>query len=141
MSRAGEFATARRGGLTEVEIREIEAHRLKDRPTPWNALARRYGRCEADLRAVFDPPVALPVAIPPKIVPPQAAAPVVRNKTGRKVTFWSDARVALLVQHYIYGDATAAQMATILGTTRGAITSKASAFGGKSADSPLRRAA
>lgn len=52
----GEFATARRGGLTPAEIREIEAHRAKDRPTPWRALARRYGRPEADIKALFIKP-------------------------------------------------------------------------------------
>lgn len=52
---AGLFATSRKGGLTTVEIKEIEAHRAKDRPTPWSALAKRYGRCEADLRAFFAP--------------------------------------------------------------------------------------
>lgn len=52
---SGAFATSRRGGLTATEIREIEAHRAKERPTPWSALARRYGRCEADIRALFAP--------------------------------------------------------------------------------------
>lgn len=50
---AGQFATSRRGGLTSAEIREIEAHRSKERPTPWSALAKRYGRCEADLRSAM----------------------------------------------------------------------------------------
>lgn len=53
---SGDFATSRRGGLTATEIHEIEAHRAKERPTPWSALARRYGRCEADIRALFAPP-------------------------------------------------------------------------------------
>lgn len=51
----GAFATAQRGGLTQAEINEIQAHRNRDRPTPWSALAKRYGRCEADIRALFDP--------------------------------------------------------------------------------------
>lgn len=54
---AGLFATSRKGALSAAEIREIEAHRAKPRPTPWSALARRYGRCEADIRAYFIPPV------------------------------------------------------------------------------------
>lgn len=53
---SGRFATTRRGGLTAPEIREIEAHRAKERPTPWSALAKRYGRCETDLRAAFAQP-------------------------------------------------------------------------------------
>lgn len=48
---AGSFATCRRGGLTGEEIREIEAHRSKDRPTPWQALAARYGRPVEDIKA------------------------------------------------------------------------------------------
>ena len=64
---AGLFATARKGGLTNEEIHEIEAHRAKARPTPWSALAKRYGRCEADLRAYFAP----------KQAPAPAPAPVV----------------------------------------------------------------
>lgn len=52
---AGLFATSRKGGLSAIEVREIEAHRSKLRPTPWSALARQYGRCEADLRAHFIP--------------------------------------------------------------------------------------
>lgn len=52
---SGLFATARKGGLSPAEVREIEAHRAKARPTPWSALARQYGRCEADLRAHFIP--------------------------------------------------------------------------------------
>lgn len=56
MISAGTFATARRGGLTAAEIREIEAHRARERPTPWQALARRYGRSEADIKALFIKP-------------------------------------------------------------------------------------
>ena len=52
--RGGEFATSQRGGLTQAEIREIEVHRQRERPTPWSALAKRYARCEADIRALFD---------------------------------------------------------------------------------------
>lgn len=50
---AGAYATSRRGALTSLEIHEIEALRARDRPVPFNALARRYGRCEADIRALF----------------------------------------------------------------------------------------
>ncbi len=59
---AGVFATCRRGGLTHEEIREIEAHRAKDRPTPWQALAIRYGRSEIEIRALFQTKPANDVA-------------------------------------------------------------------------------
>lgn len=52
---AGLFATARKGALTSAEVHEIAAHRARARPTPWSALARQYGRCEADIRAHFIP--------------------------------------------------------------------------------------
>ena len=52
---AVDFSPRRRGGLTGEEIREIEAHRAKERPTPWRVLAERFGRCEADLLAMFQP--------------------------------------------------------------------------------------
>lgn len=79
----GDFATSRRGGLTQAEIREIEAHRAKDRPTPWAALARRYGRCEADIRALY--------------AEPEAPAPVVEKRTNFP---WTDAQVGYLVARY-----------------------------------------
>lgn len=73
---AGLFATSRRGGLSNEEIREIEAHRAKDRPTPWPALAKRYGRCEADLRAYFAPKPA--PAPPPAVTAGDALASALR---------------------------------------------------------------
>lgn len=51
----GTFSTSRRGGLSPAEIREIEAHRSKERPTPWQALASMYGRTVADIQALFQP--------------------------------------------------------------------------------------
>lgn len=53
-SHAGSFATGRRRGLTGEELREIEAHRARERPTSWQNLALRYGRCEADLRDLYE---------------------------------------------------------------------------------------
>jgi hypothetical protein len=50
------FATSRRGGLTADEVHEIQAHRHRDRPTPWQALAARYGRPVATIQAVFYAP-------------------------------------------------------------------------------------
>lgn len=51
---AGSFATARRGGLTNEEIRQIEAHRARERPTPWQALSKRYAVSEISLRQLLD---------------------------------------------------------------------------------------
>ena len=50
------FATSRRGGLTPDEIHQIEAHRNRDRPTPWQALAARFGRPVATIQAVISAP-------------------------------------------------------------------------------------
>jgi len=50
------FATSRRGGLTTDEIHEIEAHRNRERPTPWQALSARFGRPVADIQAVIYAP-------------------------------------------------------------------------------------
>lgn len=50
------FATSRRGGLTPDEIHQIEAHRNRERPTPWQALAARFGRPVADIQAVITSP-------------------------------------------------------------------------------------
>jgi len=50
------FATTRRGGLTTEEIRQIEAHRNRERPTPWQALSARFGRPVADIQAVICSP-------------------------------------------------------------------------------------
>jgi hypothetical protein len=50
------FATTRRGGLTPDEIHQIEAHRNRERPTPWQALAARFGRPVADIQAVMSAP-------------------------------------------------------------------------------------
>ena len=50
------FATTRRGGLSPEEIHQIEAHRNRERPTPWQALAARFGRPVADIQAVITSP-------------------------------------------------------------------------------------
>lgn len=41
--------------LGHEEMRQIEAHRSKDRPTPWAHLADRYGVNEIDLRQMYQP--------------------------------------------------------------------------------------
>jgi len=42
--------------LTAEDMRQIEAHRAKERPTPWAHLALRFGVNEIDLRNLFAPP-------------------------------------------------------------------------------------
>lgn len=58
--------------LGAEEMRQIEAHRSKERPTPWAHLALRYNVNEVDLRRLFEPkndntappPHPVPVARP-----------------------------------------------------------------------------
>lgn len=63
--------------LGSEQMREIEAHRSKDRPTPWPHLAARYGVNEIDLRRLFDPAnddaPARPTAVAPLSKEEQAA--------------------------------------------------------------------
>lgn len=56
--------------LSHEDMRQIEAHRAKERPTPWAHLARRYAVNEIDLRQLFEGANdnALPVATPPQDV-------------------------------------------------------------------------
>lgn len=54
MSSVGSFSTARRGGLPMEIVRQIEAHRAKERPTPRQALAKRYAVAEVTLRQMFE---------------------------------------------------------------------------------------
>ena len=56
-STAGDYCGRAVHGVSSLgyhELREIEAHRAKDRPTPWPHLAARYGVNETDLRALFE---------------------------------------------------------------------------------------
>lgn len=55
ISGTGSFASARKGGLTGDEIRQIEALRSGPRPVPWQAIAARYGRCMEDIQRAFQP--------------------------------------------------------------------------------------
>jgi len=86
----GAFATSKRGGFTSEEIREIKAHRAKERPTPWAALARRFGRCEADIRALFAP---VEVATKPALDKLPA-----RHATGRKPPAWTPSEIAIFAR-------------------------------------------
>lgn len=94
MSSAGLFATARRGGLTMEQVREIEAHRAKDRPTPWQALAARYGRPVADIRAVMESPRPASAQTveppePPQIDKRKAASDRLTSKEPMMVRLWN----------------------------------------------------
>lgn len=42
--------------LSAEDMRQIEAHRAKDRPTPWAHLASWYSANEVDLRNLFEKP-------------------------------------------------------------------------------------
>lgn len=74
-SSAGSFATSRRGGLTNEEIRMIEALRAKDRPEPWQALSARFGRPVEDIKAVCSAPRPV-VEIKPYLPEPALATPL-----------------------------------------------------------------
>jgi hypothetical protein len=41
-------------GLSREDLHQIEAHRAKDRPTPWAHLAARFAVNELDLRQLFE---------------------------------------------------------------------------------------
>lgn len=110
---AGLFATSRRGGLTMVEIREIEAHRNRDRPTPWQALASRYGRPVEDIQAVI---------FTPRPAPEPEPEPV-------QEFVWDECAVRRLWVMFIDLDLSAAQVAASLGCTREAIIGKANRLG------------
>jgi hypothetical protein len=95
---AGRFVTgSRRGGLTLDEIREIEAHRNRPRPTPWQALSARYARPVSDIQAIFTAPrptgdVRNDDPAPP---PPPANIPVgdrVARLEERLKTLWEDGK-------------------------------------------------
>lgn len=88
---AGRFAgSCRKGPLTADEIIEIEAHRAKARPTPWQALAAQYGRPVADLQALMGAP--RPSGIIREVDSEPTAPPVrVRDRTAKH-----DARIKTL---------------------------------------------
>jgi len=92
MSRAGDFATSRRGGLTQAELREIEAHRAKERPTPWQALAMRYGRPVAEIRALYADMQEKTQAAPREVE--VINLPTATTDAG---IFWTEAKVSKLL--------------------------------------------
>lgn len=104
---AGSYATSRRGGLTLEEIRQIEAHRAKDRPTPWQALSAMFGRTVEDLKAMFGEIAAIPL---PEIGPAQPPAPI-------EPDFAWDARALRLSSELFRLDVGAPDIAKIVGCT------------------------
>lgn len=115
---AGAFATCRRGGMTNEEIREIEAHRSRSRPTPWQALAVRYGRCVTDLRLAADPTFQRPqsvVSAPPPL-PRSSAKKLSVRVGGQKPRALSEAdhRVLAMVEA---GSLSRIKAAEIMATT------------------------
>lgn len=113
-SHAGSFATSPRGGLTHDQKREIEAHRAKERPTPWQALSARYGKPVEDIRAVLSAP--LPVVASADPVRPGAETWTVRDERRLRVMF-------------IDLDLPASTVAEAMGRSREAIIGKASRMG------------
>lgn len=69
--------------LSAEDMRQIEAHRHRDRPTPWPHLAVRFGVNEIDLRRLFEPKndnVAEPMPTPrPEAGTPAAMLPALWN--------------------------------------------------------------
>lgn len=110
---AGDFATARRGGLTMVEIREIEAHRCRERPTPWQALSARYGRPVAEIQALM-----APAPQPEPVRQPAPTTPV-----------WDGRRIKRLKTLFIDLDLPASEVAVALGCSREAVIGKARRLG------------
>ena len=123
MSRAGDFATSRRGGLTHAELREIEAHRAKERPTPWQALANRYGRPVAEIQSLHADWID-------KARPAVREVEVIRlpNATTDAGTFWNEKRVEKLLMLRNLGIA-ATDIASVLDTTRAEVLTQLKRMG------------
>lgn len=118
MSRAGDFASSRRGGLTHDEIQEIIAHRAKDRPTPWQALSIRYGRPVATLQAAYDDAQKNTVALPIAFAPGDPADD----------SFWTPPVIRKL--ELLHGMAAApSDIAKVIGSTRNAVIGKLARLG------------
>ena len=75
-------------GLGSEEMRQIEAHRSKERPTPWAHLAARYRVNEIDLRRLFEP--ANDDVVMPKAVAPQTHEDRLTVRDKRFVAMWKE---------------------------------------------------
>lgn len=113
-SLSGLFATSRRGGLTQEQIREIEAHRARERPTPWQALSARYGKPVEDIRALMEAP---------------RPSGVVAKAQPAGLDLWSESDERRLRVMFIDLDLPATAVADALGRTRESIVAKARALG------------
>jgi hypothetical protein len=114
---AGCFATSRRGGLSYEEIRQIEAHRAKERPTSFQNLAQMYGQPVAVLQGLFQ-------AAPPKEEP----APEVANDGDFQ---WTERADKLLRLAYGEMASSAADVAKMIGCTKAAVIGRAYRLGVK----------
>lgn len=117
----GSFSTSRRGGLSAAEIREIEVHRAKDRPTPWQALSAMYGCSVADLQALFAPKGDNDNAV-------AAPATKEREPQRRGANLWTPHALHLLKLAVEYGQ-TAEQIAEMIGCSRTTVNSKITDLG------------
>lgn len=70
------------------DMRQIEAHRAKDRPTPWAHLAARYGVNEIDLRTMFSANDNLRQPAPPEDEPRLTAD----QRDARFTAMWTEGR-------------------------------------------------
>lgn len=109
--------------LSSEDWRQIEAHRRRERPTPWQALADIYRVPQADLKAHFDA-CLLNVAndhsapVPPSEVPEEETPGT-----------WNDRRTRLLKTMWCDLDLTAREIAAALHITERAVTSKIKRMG------------
>jgi len=72
--------------LSIEDMHQIEAHRAKERPTPWAHLARRYAVNEIDLRQLFHPKSDATPRPSPK--PPVAST--LSEREARFRTLWTE---------------------------------------------------
>ena len=74
--------------LGREEMREIEAHRGKERPTPWPHLALRYNVNEVDLRRLFEPKNDNAPTPPQEVLPSPTRDDAMRLRDLTFVALW-----------------------------------------------------
>ena len=114
---ASGFATARRGGLSGEQMREIEALRSLPRPTPWQALAERYGVCITDIKKVCEPAPAAPTAVNDDKPMMTWEERMRRQRLTRRATFWTEEKDRALKRMWVDQWMAASQCADILGVS------------------------
>lgn len=83
---SGDYATSRRGGLTQAEINMAEALRAGPRPVSFQNIAARFGRSVEDVRRHVDPKPSAPVAeASPAAIPVRAIEPWPFNKCAVEI--------------------------------------------------------